>query len=206
MLVRLTTTKAKLLASGALVATAAGAAGLGTFGSFTSTTSASAQAASGTVTINVGAPGSATNRLSIAASNIVPGDTISRALTLSDSGSAGLGTLSLTTAATTSSKLDTDTANGLQLQIDSCPTAWTESGTTPAYTYTCSGGASSVIASRPVIGSNIPLTGLASLNAGGTDHLRVTLSFPATAGNDLQNQASTIGFTFTGTQRGASAK
>jgi hypothetical protein len=206
MSIRLTSTRAKVLASGALIAAAAGAAGLATFGSFTSTTSANAQVNSGTVTINLGTAGTAANRLTVAASNIVPGDTIQRAVTLSNSGNAGLATLSLTTAATTSSLLDTNTSDGLQMLVEDCPSAWTEAGTAPAYTYTCTAGATTVVASRAVIGANIPLTGLAALNAGGTDNLRVTLTFPATAGNNMQNQSSVIGFTFTGTQRGATNK
>jgi hypothetical protein len=114
--------------------------------------------------------------------------------------------LTLTTAATTSSLLDTNTTDGLQMVIESCPAAWTEAGTAPAYTYTCAGGATTVVASRPVIGSNLPLAGLNSLNAGGSDNLRVTLTFPSAAGNNMQNQSSVIGFTFTGTQRGATNK
>ncbi len=206
MSIRLNTTRAKVLASGALIAGAAAAAGLGTFGSFTSTTSASAQVASGTVAINLGSAGTATNRLTVAASNIVPGDTIQRAVTLTNGGTAGLSGVTLTTAATTSSLLDTDTSNGLQMQIDSCPTAWTEAGTAPAYTYTCTGATSVVLASRPVVGANLNLPSLNSLNAAGVDNLRVTLTFPTVAGNSLQNQSSTIGFTFTGTQRGATSK
>lgn len=204
MSLRLTSTRAKVLASGALIAGAAAAAGLGTFGSFTSSTSASAQVASGSVAINVGDPTTAANRLSVAANNIVPGDTIQRAVTLSNTGTAGLSGVTLTTAATTSSILNTD-ANGLQMQIDSCPSAWTEAGTAPAYTYTCTGATTVVLASRPVIGSNLDLGALNSLTAGKSDNLRVTLTFPAAAGNDLQGQSSVIGFTFTGTQRGATS-
>lgn len=199
---RLTSTRAKLFASTALVATAAGAAGLGTFGSFTSSTSASESASSGTVAINLGASGAA-NRLSVAASNIVPGDTIQRAVTLTNGGTSNLSAVTLTTSATTSSKLDTDTTNGLQLRVDSCSSAWTEAGTAPAYTYTCSGTTTSVLATRPVIGANLSLAGLTSLNAGNTDNLVVTLTFPTGADNTFQNQSSVVNFAFTGTQRAA---
>src|SRR5581483_12336252 len=106
MSLRLTTTRGKLIASGALLATAAGAAGLGTFGSLTSTTSASESVASGTVSIALGASGPA-NRMSVAATNIVPGDTIQRAVTLTNSGTSALSGVYLTTNATTSSLLDT---------------------------------------------------------------------------------------------------
>src|SRR6476646_8705635 len=126
-----TTTKTKLLVSAALLAGAASAAGLGTFGSFTSTTSASEAVNSGTVTIGLGTAGGTDNRLTVAAANIVPGDTIQRAVKLSNLGNADLSAVALTTAATTSSVLDTDAANGLQLAIDKCSVAWTESGPAP---------------------------------------------------------------------------
>jgi spore coat-associated protein N len=198
----LTTTRGKMIASGALLAIAAGAAGLGTFGSFTSTTSASESVASGTVSIALGATGPA-NRMSVAATNIVPGDTIQRAVTLTNSGTSALSGVYLTTNATTSSLLDTDATNGLQLSINSCSTAWTESGTSPAYSYTCSGTTQSVLASTPVIGSNLTLNNLSSLAAGGTDNLVVTLTFPSAAGNTFQGKSSVVNFTFTGNQRAA---
>jgi predicted ribosomally synthesized peptide with SipW-like signal peptide len=194
-------TRVKLLATAGLIGCAAAAAGLGTFGSFTSTTSASQGVQSGTVTIALGSAGTAANRLSVGATNIVPGDTIERQVQLSNSGTANLASVALSTVASPSSLLDTDTTNGLQLTVQSCPTAWTEAGTAPAYTYTCTGTATTVLASRPVIGSNLTLPALGSLSAGGVDHLMVTLSFPSTAPNTLQAQSSTVNFSFAGTQR-----
>jgi spore coat-associated protein N len=196
----------KLLVSLAIVAAAASIAGLGTFATFTSSTSASQSVSSGTVTIALGATGAATNRLTVGASNIAPGDTIQRSVDLINSGSIDLSAITLTTAATTTSLLDTDATNGLQMVIDRCSNAWTEAGTAPAYTYTCSGTTSTVLASRPVVGSNLTLSNLTALTNGVTDHLRVTLSFPSAAGNTFQNQSSTIQYTFTGTQRAGTNK
>ena len=196
----------KLLVSLAIVAAAASIAGLGTFATFTSSTSASQSVSSGTVTIALGATGAATNRLTVGASNIAPGDTIQRSVDLINSGSIDLSGITLTTNATTSSLLDTDATNGLQMVIDRCSNAWTEGGTAPAYTYTCSGATSSVLASRAVVGSNLTLSSLAALTNGVTDHLRVTLSFPSAAPNSFQNQSSTIQYTFTGTQRAGTSK
>ena len=158
-------TSGKVLASVALVAAAAGVAGLGTYGSFTSTTSASASVTAGTVKVELGQPGAA-NRFSVAATGLVPGDTIQRAVTLSNTGNQDLASLSLTTSApTTSSLLNTDTANGLQLSIDSCPTGWTEAGTAPAYTYTCTGSTSGA-GRRPVVGANVALANLTAITNG----------------------------------------
>jgi predicted ribosomally synthesized peptide with SipW-like signal peptide len=194
----------KLLASLAVLGAAASIAGLGTFATFTSSTSASHTVSSGTVTIALGATGASTNRLTVGASAIAPGDTIQRSVDLINQGSLDLASTTLTTTATTSSLLDTDTTNGLQMVIDKCSAAWTEAG--PPYTYTCSGSTSTVLASRPVIGSTLALSNLGSLTAGATDHLRVTLTLPGAAGNTLQNQTSTISYAFTGTQRTATNK
>src|SRR5207249_6733758 len=142
--------------------------------------------------------GASTNSLNVDATAIAPGDTIQRSVDLIDQGTINLASVTLTTAASSSSVLDTDATNGLQMMIDKCSQAWTESG--PPYTYTCGGSTSTVLASRALIGSSIALSNL-TLTAGSTDHLRVTVSFPSAAGNTLQNQSSTISYTFTGVQR-----
>lgn len=202
MSIALTSFRAKALASAALVAAAAGAAGLGTFGSFTSSTSASASVGTGTVNIALGADGTAANRLNVAATGLVPGDSVQRAVTLSNTGTQALSAITLTSAATTSSKLDTDAVNGLQLSISSCSVPWTEQGSSK-YTYTCSGTTKSVLASRAVVGSNVALTNLGSLTGATTDNLVVSLAFPAAADNSFQNQSSVLSLTFTGMQRAA---
>jgi spore coat-associated protein N len=196
----------KMLLTVAVLGVAASIAGLGTYATFTSSTSASQSVSSGTVSITLGATGASTNRLTVGASGVAPGDTIQRSVDLINAGSLDLASISLTTNATTSSLLDTDTTNGLQMVIDKCSAPWTEGGVAPAYTYTCSGSTSTVLASRPVIGNALTLSNLSALTHGVTDHLRVTLTFPAAAGNTLQNQSSTIQYTFTGTQRGAGSQ
>jgi predicted ribosomally synthesized peptide with SipW-like signal peptide len=193
----------KIFGSIAILGTVAAIAGLGTFATFTSSTSASQSISSGSVTIALGAT-AATNRLTVNATGIVPGDTIQRAVDLTSSSSDPLGSVSLTTTASPSTLLDTDATNGLQMTITSCSVPWTESGISPAFTYTCSGSTTIVVASRAVIGSNIGLSGLNVLgSASGTDHLRVTLSLPSSAGNSFQNLTSTVTYAFTGTQRAA---
>jgi spore coat-associated protein N len=197
----------KVFGSIAVLGAAASIAGLGTFATFTSSTSASQSISSGNVSIALGATGAATNRLTVNATNIVPGDAIQRSVDLTSSSSDPLGSVSLTTTASPSSLLDTDATNGLQMTITSCSVPWTESGTSPAFTYTCSGSTSTVVVSRAVIGSNISLSGLNVLSsASGTDHLRVALSLPSSAGNTFQGLSSTVTYAFTGTQRAATNK
>jgi predicted ribosomally synthesized peptide with SipW-like signal peptide len=180
--------------------------GLGAYATFTSTTSQSHLVTTGTVTIALGATGASTNRLNVNASGVAPGDTIQRSFDLINQGSLNLASITLTTTATSSSLLDTDSTNGLQMVVDRCSVAWTEAGTAPAYTYTCSGTTSSVLASRAVIGTNLALSNLGSLTAGATDHLHMTLTLPASADNTFQNLSSTIQNSFTGTQRTATSQ
>lgn len=195
----------KLLLSLSVLGAAGSIAALGTFAQFTSSTSAAQSTGTGTVTVGLGASGTSANRLSVAATDMAPGDTVQRSVDLANSGSIDLSGVTLTTTASPSSILDTDAANGLQLAVDRCSAAWTESASAP-YTYTCSGTISPVLASRPVIGANLALSNLGSLVAGATDHLRVTLTLPAAADNSFQGKSSTITYTFTGVQRAATAK
>lgn len=198
--------RTRLALTALLITTAAGLLAAGTYATFTATAGVSqAAVTSGTVTIAVPAAG-ATNRLTLGASGIVPGDTMQRAVDLQNTGDQDLASIVLSTAAGTTSLLDTDATDGLQVAIDRCSVAWTEAGSSPAFTYTCGGTTSSVLASRPVIGTNLALANLASLTAGQTDHLRVTLSFPSTAGNTFQALTSALTWNFTATQRAGTAK
>jgi spore coat-associated protein N len=199
------TPRDRLVLSLALLLVAVGLAGVGAFASFTSSASVSQSITTGTVTIALGATGTANNRLNVDASGVVPGDTIQRAVNVSNTGNQDFASITLTTAASTSSLLDTDASNGLQMVIERCSVAWTEGGSAPAYTYTCSGSTSTVLASRAVIGSSLALSNL-TLTAGSTNNLRVTLSLPSAAGNTLQGLTSTIVYTFTGTQRAATSR
>lgn len=122
-----------LLSLGAL-GVAGALAGMGTFATFTATTSASNTLASGTVVIALGNTGASTNRLTVNASGLVPGDTVQRSFDLSNTGSQDLASVALTSTASPSTLLDTDATNGLQMVIDRCSVAWTEAGSNPAFT------------------------------------------------------------------------
>jgi spore coat-associated protein N len=195
----------KLLLSAATLGTAASIAGLGTFATFSGTATANHTVGSGTLSLVLGATGASTNRLNVNASNIAAGDTIQRSFDLTSGGTLNMASVNLTTAATTSSKLDTDPTNGLQMVIDKCSAAWTESGTAPAYTYSCGGTTTSVLVSRAVIGSTIALSNLGVLTGGATDHLRLTLTLPSAADSTFEGLTSTISYTFSGVQRAATS-
>ncbi len=204
----------KILTSIAAVGTTAAIAGLGTFATFTDTSTGAQQISSGTVDVNLGAAG-ADNRLTVRADGLVPGDTIQRRVNLTNAGSEDLASLTLTTAATTSSALDTDTTDGLQMKIEKCAgtLGWRETGTGP-YTYTCdqavagddAGSRTSVLDRRPIIGSTLALANLSSLTAGQSDDMVVTADLPATAPNSMQGLTSVVEYTFNATQRSATAQ
>ena len=193
-----------LLALTSLVLGAA-LAGSGVLATWTATTSAGNTLAAGTVLIALGNTGASTNRLTVNASGLVPGDTVQRSFTITNSGSQDLASVALTTTASPSSLLDTDTTHGLQMIVDRCSVAWTESGSSPAFTYSCSGSTSTILSTRAVIQSGLAMTGLSSLTAGGTDHLRLTLTFPSTAGSSFQGLSSSLTYSFLGTQRAGTA-
>ena len=189
----------KLLASAAVVGAAASIAGLGTYATWTSSTPAQNQTVSaGTVQIALGS----TNRLTTNATGLVPGDVVERAVDLNGpaSGVTGIGSISLGVTVGASTLLDSDTTNGLHINVDSCPSAWTESGTAPAYTYSCSGTVTSLVSNQPVIG-NFNLPSLNSMNVGGVDHLRVKLTLPATAPTTMMGLSDTLSYVFTATAR-----
>jgi len=188
----------KILLSLTALGLAASMAGLGTFAAYTSTTSASNSVTTGVVAIALATSGTG-NRMSVAATGVLPGDFVERVV-------------DLTTTASPSSALDTSGSSGLQLLIQKCSTTtgWTESGngTTVGYSYTCSGTTTSVLASAAVIQSASPITGLAATAGAGNvtatmDHLMITMTLPlaTTEAQVPQSSASTILFTFNATQR-----
>lgn len=190
-----------------LVTFAVGAllAGTGAVATWTANSSANNTLATGTVQIALGNTGASTNRLTLNASGLVPGDTVQRSFNLTNTGSQDLASVALTTSASPSSLLDTDTTNGLQMVIDRCSVAWTESGSSPAFTYTCGGSTSTSVSSRPVIQSALTMNNLGMLTAGATDYLRLTLTFPSGAGATFQGLSSTLTYSFLGTQRAGTA-
>lgn len=196
------TTSAKIFASVVLVGGAAGVAGLGTFGAFTDTTSASTSVSSGAV--DIGLTQHSSLGTTVAATNLVPGDTIQRAVTLSRVGATEkFGSVLLSTSATGATVLSTDATQGLQLSVDACSVAWTQVGTTNQLS--CSGTTTPVLASRAVIGTNLDLAAATtSLNAvGATANLRLQLVLPGTADNTFQGKSTSVTFTFDATQRTA---
>ncbi|MDP2775309.1 MAG: TasA family protein [Nocardioides sp.] len=197
----------KILASVVLVAGAASVAGMGTFGAFTSTTSASESVGTGKVEIAL--TQNANLGTTVPATNLVPGDTVQRAVVLTRStDTEAFGSVKLTAAGSTTNLLTSDVSNGLQLAIDQCTGGtWTQVADTK--TLDCVGGTvTSVVAAGPVAQTNSDLAvAKTALNtAAAKSELRLTLSLPTAADNTFQGLSNDITFTFDATQRVAQAK
>ena len=192
------TTSARVLGSLGVVGAAAAIAGLGTFGAFTdSTAPAPVSIQSGVVSIGLSAAdGSATVPLSFG--GVVPGASVTQVLNLVNDGDSALAAIRLATVATQSSVMDTDPVHGLQLTVRSCSVAWSADAT-------CAGAVKTLLASGPVV-RDAALTAPASLAAGATDRLAVTLALPTEAGNGFKKQTSELSLTFSATQRAGGAR
>ena len=120
-----TSTRTKALVTGGLVALTAAGVGGAAFAAFTATTTASQADSSGTMSFADISTDAAGNRLSVGATNIAPGDTIQRAVTLDQHrhASTWLSANLTTDAPPPSSLLDTDATNGLQMVVDQCSVA-----------------------------------------------------------------------------------
>ena len=194
-----TRTARKVLGSLGVLGAAAAVAGIGTFGSFSdSTTPLAASVTSGTLDIELTGPNATVTLPTFTATGMVPGDSISRPVDLVNKGNLALAGISLSSALapnTAPSVLTTDTTNGLQVSVSSCPVAWTESS---AGVYTCS--SPTTLVSGPAV-TNSVLPNPKAAAVGGSDRLLVTVSLPGTADNTFQGKSSALSISFTGSQK-----
>ena len=191
----------KVLLSAAAVTTAVGLAGAGTLATWSKTVA-------DTHTVTAGEFGLGAVNAGGDATNFVPGDSMQRLLTISHEGNVDYASLVLTTTASEALDLvDASDDTSLRIAIDRCGQAWTQVGST----FTCVGGATSVVATTDVLGSwDLAALTPASPAAvdNGVDNLRVTVSLPS-GNNDYVNvNGESVGITYTvvATQRGGVAK
>jgi hypothetical protein len=179
-----------------VVGAAVAVAGLGTFGQFTdSTTPVGTQVDAGVVSVDVSSPAGAS--VPFSGGMMLAGDSRSALVDLVNNGTTPLATLTLTSTATSSSILDTDTVNGPQLTVESCSVAWTTGATAPY----CSGTVHSYL-TQPIVMSNAPLDSSPALAAMKIDHLKLTAALPTSAtAAAFQGATSNLSFVFTGSQR-----
>lgn len=127
---------------------------------------------------------------------LAPGETATAGIDLVDTSTASA--VALSTVATSSSLLDQDPVNGLQLAIDRCSAPWEAVPGASRARYRCPGRSVSVLAPRPVLGSNLPLSNLDGGARAGEHHLLLALTLPESAGNEFQGLSTTIRYRFTG--------
>ncbi len=161
-------------------------------------TSAAGHVPPGTVTVSLAAPADSSDGATFNASALVPGTTVATAIDLVVNTSLRPYTITVTTMATSSSLLDQDPRTGLRLTIDRCSIPWEPVPGTARPGYRCPGRSVSVLAPRPVLTSNLPLSNLdADADADeGKHHLLFSLTLPENAGNEFQGLSSTIHYTF----------
>jgi len=191
-------TVTKVLASLAVLGAAGAVAGLGTYGAFTDAAPVTTSVQSARVDLVIGVPGGGAT-VPASASNFVPGDSMTRAVDLTNAGTVPVASVTLNVTASTSNALVTDTTQGLQLSVRRCSQAWTWNGSTSAPAYAC-GGTESTLLSGPVRGSTTVSPPI-SVRPGGRDHFVFTLAMPETAGNSFQGLSAVVNLTFTGVQR-----
>jgi hypothetical protein len=191
---------------GAAIMAAIGVLSLTAGATFTATASVNQGAIStGHMAITVPAAG-ATNRLTLGATGIAPGDRMQRALDVSTDASTTSGIMSgmtLAVSASPTSLLDSNNTNGLKIFVQECRTSagatgWAESGTTPAFTYACTKGAgghwNDLLNSSPTDDPTaVPSAGTCATSNGGTSSYRAVseLASPYTLVNLPALSAST---------------
>jgi hypothetical protein len=164
-----------------VVGAAASCAGLATY----------ADPAQGAVTISASRPRLVVlARVLKPATAIAPGDRVNRALTLTARG-RGFRRL-LLTVKTKNASLLTGRDAGLRLSIRRCTRRWVRRRSA----YACPGRASVVLRPTPVVGRR--RLAHAAIGRGKKMFLLLTLAMPAAAGNEFQNQTSTLVYRFTG--------
>jgi hypothetical protein len=192
----------KIVAAIGAVGAAAAVAGLATFGGFTdSTTPVGTNVDTGVVSITLNEAGDS-GTVPFSGGMMLAGDSRGHLIDLVNDGNTALGSVTFDSWATSSSVLDTDAVDGLQLSVESCSVSWVKSGSD----YTCAGTERPFYAG-PIVVGNRALVGAASLAPGATDHLLLTATLPATAtGDAFEGATSSLNFMFTGTQRTGSAR
>ncbi len=222
----------RLLLTLAVLLLGAGAVTGGVFANFTDTATGGPQPINtGTVHITLGTPTGDHGSLTVGPiNNMAQGDTVARVVQLTNAGSIAWATtagLTLQTSVSGTNATDpivTDTTNGLQVNVEQCSTAPTETGgTSGPWTYTCSGGFTTVT-SGPLATLNATPADISSgePGIGASTYYVVTVSLPNLANypystnggvcggsgstEQLQGCSLSITYNFTATQRAGTSQ
>jgi hypothetical protein len=193
---------------GGVALVALGILSFNAYAAFTGTASYNQSVSTGTMSIVLADEDSATLAYNLAGSNLAPGDTMQRALKLTLGGTVSAGSVTVQAADAGQNALDDGAGVDLQLTIQVCDQAWSETVNGGIPTYACGGTTETVMAATDL---GDVITGAQTLDAqhldlGGVNHLRLTWTLPGAADNTLQNLSNTISLTFASTQRNATSK
>lgn len=193
--------------------------GMGTFASFTATTTNPGNTFStGTLSITTSRP----TQSVMTFANLIPGDVVTQALTLTNNGTIDMSLTLTRTITSTTTVLDSDATNGLQLWVGGCTSPWSGNNCTPVARALVGSGNTYAGATPVPIVNATPV----SIFAGGSEsfcssnatnaaqratrgnacaatdnyYLLFRVNLPTSAGNTFQDKSSTILFTWDGTQ------
>ena len=166
-----------------------------TGGSVTSGTLKLTQAAS---TVN-----GITGGFETAISNMAPGDTINRYVTLTNAGTLDAITPTLGLSGTGPTLLTSDGTKGLQIAVNNCSVAWTNAGV-------CSATTTAVMASTSALALATPAALTLTNTAGFASNLKISITLPngtenvlngALPSGTIQGLSTVLTWTFSQTQR-----
>lgn len=202
--------KRRLLFAFVMIGIAGVVAGIGTYATNTDSQMATQTATVGTVVLGLNGTSADTTIADV--TGLMPGDSVQRKVTVDNLGNQDWSALYMSAyvdtsanPAHTTSILDQDRYEGLQMVVERCTTDWT--GSNGAWSCADQGGPTTVVTTGPVIRSNLSIaTSPAFTATTGKDYLRITLSLPAFAGDEFQGLSSKITFRFSAKQRTATTK
>jgi hypothetical protein len=135
--------------------------------------------------------------LTVAVSNLAPGDAQTRVVDLVNTGTLPLGPVTVAATVHPTNLLTGSPSLGLRASWWACPTSWREGATGPV----CAPGARRLTApSPPTTGSSLGT--LDGSQPRGVTHLALRLELPVAADNRFQGLGTALRFTFTAAQAG----
>lgn len=217
--------RTKLVVTMAVLTVLSTLATVGTYAAFTaSTATADNTFTTGTLTLS---NDHAASTLLVLNDKIIPGDTVTGYLNVSNTGNEDVVSYqmaaALGTGATTNNLTDSTKPYSLKVQVDRCSVAWTSgacTGTGAVLTHVVAAntnviGTYSLISNGNAFCTNDPSQSAAQRTSRGVtcdttidntnaiDHLKVIVTFPSGADNTYQGLSTAIHFTMSGGQGGA---
>ena len=184
-----------------VIVLALGALSFQAYADFTGGTSDSLSLSTAVITLDH------TADLNIDATDVQPGETVMRLVTLEPGGSGDAAGIYFTIDASPSPLVQDNTDNALQLSIETCDNPWQETlDSGVPIDAQCIGISQTALAEAPAADPSSDHLINVDVTPGAENYLRISLTLPGTADVSLENQSVNINFTFFLVQRGADAR